>query len=117
MSDEDAIDAFTKAGYTIDMSGVTIPSDSIFQYDFAGAKKLAIKGFVEGLDDSKKEEMVIPDKVEDWAVTTIAENAFKEDYNKIKEVEIGANVSAIGSYAFVTAKSDGGGSSDGTLEK
>ena len=116
MSDEDAIDAFTKAGYTIDMSGVTIPSDSIFQYDFAGAKKLAIKGFVEGLDDSKKEEMVIPDKVEDWAVTTIAENAFKEDYNKIKEVEIGANISAIGSYAFAT-NDNGGGATDGTLEK
>lgn len=117
MSDEDAIDAFTKAGYTIDMSGVTIPSDGIFQYDFAGAKKLAIQGFVKGLDDSRKEKMVIPDEVEDWAVTTIAENAFKEDYNKIKEVEIGANVSAIGSYAFVTADSESGGSSDGALEK
>ncbi len=116
MSDEAAIDAFTKAGYTIDMSGVTIPSDEIFQYDFAGAKKLAIKGFVEGLDNSTKEKMVIPDKVEDWAVTTIAENAFKEDYNKIKEVEIGANVSAIGSYAFAT-KDNGGGATDGTLEK
>lgn len=117
MSDEAAIDAFTKAGYTIDMSGVTIPSDGIFQYDFAGAKKLAIQGFVKGLDDSRKEKMVIPDEVEDWAVTTIAENAFKEDYNKIKEVEIGANVSAIGSYAFVTADSESGGSSDGALEK
>lgn len=117
MSDEAAIDAFTKAGYTIDMSDVTIPSDEIFQYDFAGAKKLAIKGFVEGLDDGTKEKMVIPDKVEDWAVTTIAENAFKEDYNKIKEVKIGANVSAIGSYAFVTADSESGGSSDGALEK
>ena len=117
MADEDAIDAFIKAGYTIDMSNVSIPSDGIFQYDFAGAKKLAIQGFVEGLDDSRKEKMVIPDKVEDWAVTAIAEKAFQKDYNKIKEVEIGANVSAIGSYAFVTAKSDGGGSSDGTLEK
>lgn len=116
MSDEDAIDAFTKAGYTIDMSGVTIPSDGIFQYDFAGAKKLAIKGFVEGLDVSKKEEMVIPDKVEDWAVTAIAENAFQKDYNKIKEVEIGANVSAIGNYAFAT-NDNGGGATDGTLEK
>lgn len=116
MADEDAIDAFTKAGYTIDMSGVTIPSDGIFQYDFAGAKKLAIKGFVKGLDDSRKEKMVIPDEVEDWAVTTIAENAFKEDYNKIKEVEIGANVSAIGSYAFAT-NDNGGGATDGTLEK
>ena len=117
MADEDAIDAFTKAGYTIDMSGVTIPSDGIFRYDFAGAKKLAIKGFVKDLEDNKKGKMVIPDKVEDWAVTTIAENAFKEDYNKIKEVEIGANVSAIGSYAFVTADSESGGSSDGALEK
>lgn len=117
MSDEAAIDAFTKAGYTIDMSGVTIPSDGIFQYDFAGAKKLAIKGFVKkDLEDSTKEKMVIPDKVEDWAVTTIAENAFKEDYNKIKEVEIGANVSAIGSYAFAT-NDNGGGATDGTLEK
>lgn len=116
MSDEAAIDAFTKAGYTIDMSGVTIPSDEFFQYDFAGAKKLAIQGFVKGLDDSRKEKMVIPDKVEDWAVTTIAENAFKEDYNKIKEVEIGANVSAIGSYAFAT-NDNGGGATDGTLEK
>lgn len=116
MSDEAAIDAFTKAGYTIDMSGVTIPSDKIFQYDFAGAKKLAIQGFVEGLDDSKKGKMVIPDEVKDWAVTTIAENAFKEDYNKIKEVEIGANVSAIGSYAFAT-NDNGGGATDGTLEK
>lgn len=116
MSDEAAIDAFTKAGYTIDMSGVTIPSDKIFQYDFAGAKKLAIKGFVKDLEDSTKEKMVIPDKVEDWAVTTIAEKAFKEDYNKIKEVEIGANVSAIGSYAFAT-NDNGGGATDGTLEK
>ena len=116
MSDEAAIDAFTKAGYTIDMSDVTIPSDDIFEYDFAGAKKLAIKGFVEGLEDSTKEKMVIPDKVKDWAVTTIAENAFKEDYNKIKEVEIGANVSAIGSYAFAT-NDNGGGATDGTLEK
>ena len=116
MSDEAAIDAFTKAGYTIDMSGVTIPSDKIFQYDFAGAKKLAIQGFVKGLEDSTKEKMVIPDKVEDWAVTTIAEKAFKEDYNKIKEVEIGANVSAIGSYAFAT-NDNGGGATDGTLEK
>ncbi len=116
MSDEAAIDAFTKAGYTIDMSGVTIPSDKIFQYDFAGAKKLAIKGFVKGLEDSTKEKMVIPDKVEDWAVTTIAEKAFKEDYNKIKEVEIGANVSAIGSYAFAT-NDNGGGATNGTLEK
>lgn len=116
MADEDAIDAFIKAGYTIDMSNVSIPSDGIFQYDFAGAKKLAIQGFVEGLDDSRKEKMVIPDKVEDWAVTTIAENAFKEDYNKIKEVEIGANISAIGSYAFAT-NDNGGGATDGTLEK
>ena len=116
MSDEAAIDAFTKAGYTIDMSGVTIPSDKIFWYDFAGAKKLAIKGFVKDLEDSTKEKMVIPDKVEDWTVTTIAENAFKEDYNKIKEVKIGANVSAIGSYAFAT-KNDGGGAKDGTLKK
>lgn len=116
MADEDAIDAFIKAGYTIDMSNVSIPSDGIFQYDFAGAKKLAIQGFVEGLEDSTKEKMVIPDKVKDWAVTTIAENAFKEDYNKIKEVEIGANVSAIGSYAFAT-KDNGGGATDGTLEK
>lgn len=116
MSDEAAIDAFTKAGYTIDMSGVTIPSGEIFQYNFAGAKKLAIKGFVDGLDDGKKGEMVIPDEVEDWAVTTIAENAFKEDYNKIKEVKIGANVSAIGSYAFA-ANNDSGGATDGTLEK
>lgn len=116
MSDEAAIDAFTKAGYTIDMSGVTIPSDKIFQYDFAGAKKLAIKCFVKDLEDSTKEKMVIPDKVEDWAVTTIAEKAFKEDYNKIKEVEIGANVSAIGSYAFAT-NDNGGGATDGTLEK
>ena len=116
MADEDAIDAFIKAGYTIDMSGVTIPSDGIFQYDFAGAKKLAIKGFVEGLDGSKKEKVVIPDEVEDWAVTTIAENAFQKDYNKIKEVEIGANVSAIGSYAFAT-NNNGGGATDGTLEK
>ena len=30
MSDEAAIDAFTKAGYTIDMSDVTIPSDDLF---------------------------------------------------------------------------------------
>lgn len=116
MSDEAAIDAFTKAGYTIDMSDVTIPSDDIFEYDFAGAKKLAIKGFVEGLEDSTKEKMVIPDKVKDWAVTTIAENAFKKDYNKIKEVEIGANVSAIGSYAFAT-NDNGGGATNGTLEK
>lgn len=116
MADEDAIDAFIKAGYMIDMSGVTIPSDGIFQYDFAGAKKLAIKGFVEGLDGSKKEKVVIPDEVEDWAVTTIAENAFQKDYNKIKEVEIGANVSAIGSYAFAT-NNNGGGATDGTLEK
>ena len=116
MSDEAAIDAFTKAGYTIDMSDVTIPSDDIFEYDFAGAKKLAIKGFVEGLEDSTKEKMVIPDKVKDWAVTTIAENAFKKDYNKIKEVEIGANVSAIGSYAFA-ANDNGGGATNGTLEK
>ena len=116
MSDEAAIDAFTKAGYTIDMSDVTIPSDEIFQYDFAGAKKLAIQGFVENLDASKKGIMVIPDKVEDWAVTTIAESAFREDYNKIKEVEIGANVSAIGSYAFAT-NNDGGGAKDGKLER
>lgn len=116
MADEDAIDAFIKAGYTIDMSNVSIPSDGIFQYDFAGAKKLAIQGFVEGLDDSRKEKMVIPDKVEDWAVTAIAEKAFQKDYNKIKEVEIGANVSAIGSYAFAT-KDNGGGATDGTLEK
>lgn len=116
MSDEAAIDAFTKAGYTIDMSGVTIPFDGIFQYNFAGAKKLAIKGFVKDLEDSTKEKMVILDEVEDWAVTTIAENAFKEDYNKIKEVKIGANVSAIGSYAFA-ANNDSGGATDGTLEK
>ena len=116
MSDEAAIDAFTKAGYTIDMSDVTIPSDEIFQYDFAGAKKLAIQGFVKDLEDNKKGKMVIPDKVEDWAVTTIAENAFKKDYNKIKEVKIGANVSAIGSYAFAT-NDNGGGATDGTLEK
>ncbi len=116
MADEDAIDAFIKAGYTIDMSGVTIPSDGIFQYDFAGAKKLAIKGFVEGLDGSKKEKVVIPAEVDGWAVTAIAEKAFQADYNKIKEVEIGANVSAIGSYAFAT-NNNGGGATDGTLEK
>lgn len=117
MADEDAIDAFIKAGYTIDMSGVTIPSDGIFQYDFAGAKKLAIKGFVEDLDVSEKEKVVIPAEVDGWAVTAIAEKAFQADYNKIKEVEIGANVSAIGSYAFVTADPEGGGATDGTLEK
>ena len=56
-----------------------------------------------------KDTVVIAEDIEDVPVTVIADNAFDATVNsdcaKIKSVELGSNITAIGSYAFYLCKS------------
>ena len=82
-----------------------------------GAFIVTITGFASDVSEEDKATVKIPDTITvdgaDMAVTAVANQAFSEDYNKIKTVTIGANVATIGNYAFATTQ---GSANDGTLE-
>ena len=92
-------DKFTFAGESGNAGNFTYES----RYE-NGAFIVTITGFAANITDVKKAAVEIPDTITvdgaDMAVTAIADNAFANDYNKIKTVTIGANVATIGNQAF-----------------
>ena len=92
-------DTFTFAGESGNAGKFTYES----RYE-NGAFIVTITGFAANITDVKKAAVEIPDTITvdgaAMAVTAIADNAFANDYNKIKTVTIGANVATIGNQAF-----------------
>ena len=105
-------DTFTFGGETGNTEKFTYES----RYE-NGAFIVTITGFASDVSEEDKATVKIPDTITvkgaDMAVTAVANQAFSEDYNKIKTVTIGANVATIGNYAFATTH---GNANDGTLE-
>ncbi|MCD8332909.1 MAG: leucine-rich repeat domain-containing protein, partial [Clostridiales bacterium] len=102
---------FTDAGYEASIDGKTLPTDSIFTYawttDSHGELSLKITGFVDGLNDSEKVTITIPDTVtegvDEYNVTAIASSAFgfsSNNQTNTTNIIIGANIETIGDYAF-----------------
>ena len=105
-------DTFTFAGESGNAGKFTYES----RYE-NGAFIVTITGFADNVTDDKKATVEIPDTITvdgaAMAVTAVADQAFANDYNKIKTVTIGANVATIGNWAFATTQ---GNANDGTLE-
>ena len=105
-------DTFTFAGESGNAGKFTYES----RYE-NGAFIVTITGFAANVTDDEKATVEIPDTITvdgaAMAVTAVADQAFANDYNKIKTVTIGANVATIGNWAFATTQ---GNANDGTLE-
>ena len=105
-------DTFTFAGESGDAGKFTYES----RYE-NGAFIVTITGFAANVSEEDKATVEIPDTItvdgSAMAVTAVADQAFANDYNKIKTVTIGANVATIGNWAFATTQ---GNANDGTLE-
>ena len=96
-------DTFTFAGESGDAGKFTYES----RYE-NGAFIVTITGFAVNVSDKDKATVEIPDTITvdgaAMAVTAVADQAFANDYNKIKTVTIGANVATIGNQAFAAAQ-------------
>ena len=96
-------DTFTFAGESGNAGKFTYES----RYE-NGAFIVTITGFADNVTDDKKATVEIPDTITvdgaAMAVTAVADQAFANDYNKIKTVTIGANVATIGNQAFAAAQ-------------
>ena len=96
-------DKFTFAGESGNAGKFTYES----RYE-NGAFIVTITGFASYVSDEDKAIVEIPDTITvdgaTMAVTAVADQAFANDYNKIKTVTIGANVATIGNQAFAAAQ-------------
>ena len=96
-------DKFTFAGESGNAGKFTYES----RYE-NGAFIVTITGFAANVSDKDKAIVEIPDTITvdgaTMAVTAVADQAFANDYNKIKTVIIGANVATIGNQAFAAAQ-------------
>ena len=96
-------DKFTFAGESGNAGKFTYES----RYE-NGAFIVTITGFAANVSDKDKAIVEIPDTITvdgaTMAVTAVADQAFANDYNKIKTVTIGANVATIGNQAFAAAQ-------------
>lgn len=112
LGDFSAYNVFTSAGYTATMENWDGITDETFTCTLKSDQSVLITGFTEAAKEKAKEEsgidLVIPDEINGFPVTEIAGNAFAKDYNLLKTITIGKNVTKIGERAFHDSVSDGG---------
>lgn len=112
LGDFSAYGVFTSAGYAATMENWYGITDETFTCTLKTDQTVLINGFTDAAKEKAKKEsgidLVIPDEIDGFPVTEIAGNAFAKDYNLLKTITIGKNVTKIGERAFHDSVSDGG---------
>ena len=112
LGDFPAYNVFTGAGYTATMENWNGITDETFTCTLTTDQTVLINGFTDAAKEKAKEErgidLVIPDEIDGFPVTEIADDAFGKEYYLLKTITIGKNVTKIGERAFHVGVSDGG---------
>ncbi len=102
--DFSAYGVFTSAGYTAAMENWDGITDETFIGTLKPDQSVLITGFTDAAKEKAKNEggidLVIPDEIDGFPVTEIADNAFGKEYSLLTSITIGKNVTKIGERAF-----------------